>query len=375
MMQNTTSPAGIAGQKVINVDGDMLLSMNKCSDFEADRQVMKGLFDLENAPNNITDEEPNDKGDVLTLNKEFYTASELLNMGITEIPMLVDGLIHKVGLAAIAGSSDTGKSTFLRNLCLNVCAGNDEFLGFKLNTEHKSAIYVSTEDDGYATAISPKKQNKRLGISPEKADNLRFVFDSYNLISKLEAMLSDKRADIIVIDAFSDIYDGGINDVNQVRCFLDTYYRLANKYKCLVMFLHHCGKHTDDKIPSKHNLIGSQGFEGKMRLVLELRNDLADTNYKHLCCVKGNYLPADSKNESYKLKFTEDLTFEYTGERVPFGHLKKNDDDDSDRQKYELVKQLQTDGKSTREIAEIIGYKSAGSVSKLIQRMETKESA
>ena len=96
-------------------------------------------------------------------------------------------------------------------------------------------------------------------------------------------------------------------------------------------------------MPSKHNLLGSQAFEAKMRLVLELRSDISDVTYKHLCCVKGNYLSAEYKSESIKLHFSDHLTFKETGERV-----------------YE-------------QIAKKLGYKDKSSVTKLIQSYENKK--
>ena len=42
------------------------------------------------------------------------------------------------------------------------------------------------------------------------------------------------------------------------------------------------------------------------------RNDITDVTCKHLCCVKGNYLAADYKSESIKLRFSEHLTFKET---------------------------------------------------------------
>jgi len=61
--------------------------------------------------------------------------------------------------------------------------------------------------------------------------------------------------------------------------------------------------------PSKEHLLGSQGFEAKMRTVIELRKDYEfPDKYRNLCIVKGNYLSEKYKNESYKFTFHEDLT-------------------------------------------------------------------
>ena len=75
------------------------------------------------------------------------TGEMLLNQNIKEIPTLLEPLLPKSGLVCLAGSSDTGKSAFLRQLAMSACAGLKTFLGMRLNAEHHSAIYVSTEYD------------------------------------------------------------------------------------------------------------------------------------------------------------------------------------------------------------------------------------
>ena len=298
------------------------------------------------------------------------SAMDLLNRRIENIPCLVDPFLQKVGLACIAGSSDTGKSSLLRYLCMCIVSGETDFLGFNIQAKHKRAIYVSTEDDETAIAYLLNKQNRDMQVDPSMTQELRFIFDTDNLLQALDKLLSESPADIVCIDAFTDLYGRSMNESNQVRTFLNEYSQLAQKHQCLIMFLHHCGKRTEDGEPSKHNLLGSQAIEAKMRLVMELRNDITDTDLKHLCIVKGNYLPAEYKKESYQLRFTENMTFINTGERVPFENLSKVED--AGKQKYDLIKMYQTQGYTTGEIAEKVGYKSKGSVSKIIRKFENK---
>lgn len=296
-------------------------------------------------------------------------ASEMLSNPIEKIPCLVEPFLQKEGLACLAGGSDTGKSSFLRNLSMCIAGGKDDFLGFKINAVHRRAIYVSSEDGENSTNSLINKQNNDLQLEPSQLEGLLFVFDTFNLLDKLDKMLTEQPVDIIVIDAFADVFgDGNSNDIAQVRAFLNGFSQLAQKYKCLILFLHHCGKGKEDLRPSKNSLLGSQGIEAKMRLVLLLTNDHAEANIRHLCIVKGNYLPEDAKNESYKLRFTENMVYENTGERVPFDDLKQKGD--VDREKYLKAKELRDKGKKMEEIAKIIGYKNKGSVSKLLKKYD-----
>lgn len=295
----------------------------------------------------------------------YSTATDLLLRDTEEIPCLVEPILPRTGIVAIAGASDTGKSALLRQLSIDVCTNNN-FLNFPINARYRRAIYVSTEDDETAVSYLLNKQNKELLLHPDELSELIFLFNTENLIANLDKLLSEKPADLVVVDCFTDIYSRSMNQANEVRTFLTQFSQLANKYQCLVMFLHHTGKGREGDYPSKNNLLGSQAFEAKMRAVFELRNDLADDTKKHLCIVKGNYLPADFKKESYVLDFSENLVFRNTGDRCMFDLLVKNDDAKKDQ--YEKILSMKEAGYSYSQIALELGIKSRGTISKIVNR-------
>jgi len=299
-------------------------------------------------------------------NSLFTSAEDLLNMNIEEIPCLVEPFLQKIGLACISGTSDAGKSSFLRQLCMCVASGKSHFLDFEIKAKHNRAIFVSTEDDKQATAFCLRKQNKDLELEHSKLKGLEFIYDTENLLVELDKKLTANPADIVVIDAFSDLYANEMNQSNRVRAFLNSYLQLAIKHECLMLFLHHTGKGKQDLEPHKDNMLGSQGIEAKMRLVIELKADKSNVHLRHLCIVKGNYLPKEYKSESFQLLFTDNMTFEDTGERIPFENLAKVDD--AGVQKYEIIKAFQAQGFNTDEIAEKMGYKHRSSVTRIINQ-------
>ena len=284
-------------------------------------------------------------------NNNFFVSGEvLLQMGITDIPYLVDPLLPQAGVVSVAGSSDIGKSSFLRQLGCAIATKRPEFLGYTISARYNRVIYVSTEDDKSAMAYLLHKQNID-GLAPSEYKNISFVFDTDNLVQKLDAELKSNPADCVIIDTFTDIYGGDMNVSNKVRNFLTSYSTLANRHSCLFIFLHHTGKRTEDLAPSKNNLLGSQGFEAKMRLVIELRKDKTIPEHRHMCIVKGNYLPAEFKEQSYKLYFDDNMRFSNTGERVPFDRLINNTADDlSSRPEYIEAVRLRNEGMSIRAI-------------------------
>ena len=301
-----------------------------------------------------------------TFRKYLVNGFDMLQTTTQQMDYLMSPLLPRVGMAALVGSSDSGKSTLLRGLAMAISSGAKHYLGFELQPKYHSAIYVSTEDDAAAIGALMQRQLEELCTPKEAYATLDFIFDTDNLVANLEAMLEDKPRDLVIVDAFADLYTGPMNENNRVRSFLNTFSQLAMKYNTLVIFLHHTGKRTESLAPSKHNAIGSQGFEAKMRLLMELRQDPERHDIRHLCIVKGNYLPSEYKHDSFELRFTPALNFEATGERVPFGLLKERNEERDER--AEQARALRDEGMTLQQIAEVLGYKSPQSVSNLLNK-------
>lgn len=298
------------------------------------------------------------------------TGEQLLAGGFTTESKLLDPILQSVGLACLAGSSDTGKSAFLRQLAIAIATKKKQFLGFGLNAKHNSAICVVTEDGKCDVASLLHRQKS---VDPScSLNNLRFLFsgdfESSTLIQELDSSLSQKPADIVIIDAFGDVYPDDLKDTSKIRGFLTPLQRLAERHKCLILFLHHTSKRSEEKPPNKNNLLSGQGFEGKVRLLLEFRKDPTREHYRHLCVTKGNYLSSKDKTHSYVLWFDEQsLTFTNTNERASFDSLTSGTPDTY--QKYLSVKQLKEQGKTHEEAAKIMGC-TKGTISKFLQKGE-----
>ena len=305
-----------------------------------------------------------------TFRKYLVNGFDMLQTTTEQMDYLMAPLLPRVGMAALVGSSDSGKSTLLRGLAMAVASGAKRYLGFELQPKHHSAIYVSTEDDATAVGALMQRQIEELYTPKEAYATLDFIFDTDNLIENLEAMLEDKPRDLVIVDAFADLYTGPMNENNRVRSFLNIFSQLAIKHNTLIIFLHHTGKRTESLAPSKHNAIGSQGFEAKMRLMMELRPDPTRYDIRHLCVVKGNYLPSEYKHDSFELRFTPSLNFEATGERVPFSMLKERniEREEAEAERLALVQSLRDEGKSYREIAEMTEM-SKSAVHRLLEKV------
>lgn len=281
----------------------------------------------------------------------FLSALDLYDLDTEAIPKLLHPYLQKVGLASLVGSSDSGKSTFLRQLSLSIALKQESFLGFKLDCKYNKVVYVSTEDDSNAVSYAIRKQVNRLAEENENLQkdllgNLEFIFETEDLYNNLKYKIENDPVDLIVIDAFTDVFSKELNSNIQVRQFLNEYDKLAKSHGCLILFLHHIGKNTTRYSPSKDSIIGSQAFEAKMRVVLELRPNRYDNKLKDLWVLKGNFIDSKLKAKSNVLEMDENLLFYNTGEK---SEKVQNSKKSNPLLKEEVLK-LASEGLSSRKI-------------------------
>jgi RecA-family ATPase len=286
----------------------------------------------------------------------FWARSdELLAQDITGVPMLVDGLFLRTGLAGIVGASDTGKSMFARQLAIDIATGAESFLNYRLRLQHGSAIYVASEDSRDATAYLLKKQWR----GPANG-NVRCLFadECDERISPLIAdSLSHERADLVVIDTWGDLFafdakpGASNNDETPVRRLLAEYKRLATEFGCLIHFVAHTRKGGSKEAPHRDHTSGSGALERKLRCQLHLASvparaieglcpDLKGVDLRALTITKANYLPKDRKDvisllqwdgngfrfEDTKRTTKLDIFGEYLSDNAP----KKKEDENSE---------------------------------------------
>lgn len=316
-------------------------------EFETEKLQQSGIEPLQVTKTPKSDEKKEDYN--------FSSALELYNLNTQEIPKLLDPFFQKIGLASLVGTSDSGKSTFLRQLSISIALNLEKFSGFTLNSNTNKVIYVSTEDDPSAISYSLRKQvdfflKEDKTIDSNLLNNLKFIFETDDLLKNLSKRLEQEPVDLIIIDAFTDVFSKELNANTQVRQFLNDYDKLAKKHNCLILFLHHIGKNTLRATPSKDSIIGSQAFEAKMRVVVELRPNQYRQNLKDLWVLKSNFLDSSHKTKSYVLEVNENMIFSSTGERTSNNQNSKS----SNPKILEKVLELHAQGLTIRKIEETL---------------------
>lgn len=275
--------------------------------------------------------------------------------------------LSRKGISVIYGSSDTGKSKLMLQLCMEIVHKKENFLGYDLKPKHHRALFISAEDndDDFERVLEMQKDL----IDQKYAQNFCIIFGAENIEDKVQGFLRQFPVDLIVVDCFTDVYAKDINDNSAIRRYYIEFDKIINAHGCQVIFIHHSGKNKEYGPPNKGNSVGAQSITSKPRFVMELRNESReDPDVRQLWITKANNLGSSEKRRSIELKFDETvLRFTPTGKRHP---IVEDEPEKAYSNRPELFKaayKLKVEGKTYDQIKSVLGFSSKGSVSKLIQ--------
>ena len=311
----------------------------------------------------------------------LYKGSEIFSKPKPRTHWLVEKRIPYGSLSALVGESGTGKSTFLSQLAISIIKRDRTFLGYNLSTRSKKVLYVSTED---GLAFTHERLSKQLGYSEDMfssdgilinqdpyLSNIWFLFDNKDVIKSITELLETESIDLVIVDAYSDVFEEDMNHANKVRQFLTEYGKLADQYGCAILFMHHFGKGIRTK--AKHKILGSAGFEQKMRSILSLDRK---EDQSFLKTVKNNYLSHDEGNSADHLLLGDDLLFtkiayfDSGAERAP----KRTKLDILLEDHHEVLIEVQNGNLSYKDAIDLLNEQgitvSDGTMSKAIKRLE-----
>lgn len=244
--------------------------------------------------------------------KVVQSAREIAQRQIPENRFIWGKFLVTNSLNAIVGSSGVGKSNFFRGIGLAFANGDKEYLGLPIYPVHKKVLIISSEDNADSlTAIYQDFHN--IEENDPAYDNLYFITDIQNLLNgngptELESILKELKIDLLLIDAFSDVFNGqSSNDTNQVRKFMTYFNQLGEKYSYTTVFLHHFNKKGHDLDGQRiKSIMGSDGFLQKVRsLVLMTKTRNSETIELRLG--KANRATNKNLKEVLKIKFKEGM--------------------------------------------------------------------
>ena len=258
-----------------------------------------------------------------TQEKDIFSLRELLEMDITDAPCLWNPFFRDIGVHALVGEPDSGKSLFCLQLALTIAYGKDQFLGYPLNLKYRKSIFIETEDDQKEVARRVKKQVNGLGFGFPIDDNFIFwtaditdIGSKKNIFNRLRVMLDKNPVDLIVVSSFGDVFLGSDSNANiQMRDTVNHFFAIAKEYENLILLIHHINKSQYNKNPTQAGIQGGSGFTQKIRLAAHLSNG---NDNRYFSISKGNHIPRDIKRNAVSLKLDEQyLFFKNTGEMIP----------------------------------------------------------
>jgi RecA-family ATPase len=217
----------------------------------------------------------------------------------SEQHFLIENIIPAGELSAVVGNSEAGKTQFCFQLAATVAAGEKAFLGLPIHTNSNKVLIVATED-------SPS--NIKMRFKGLLADKHKKLAPNIDLVTEVEedpanvidTLLQEETYGLIIVDTWTDLYTGEMNQNNDVRKFLGSYKRLAARYGCAIVFVHHFGKASAGKAKTKHHILGSQAFEAKMRSVVCLETTEKGKD-RRMFLLKANLINEQKKRASQLL--------------------------------------------------------------------------
>lgn len=239
----------------------------------------------------------------------FRSASELEGKDVPPRLWLVDDLIPQRVVTSLYGDGGTGKSLLALQLAVAVATGG-RWLG--RSTIGGPVVFLTAEDDQdelhrRLAAVVAQQQ-----VTFADLDRLTFrslagedallatadgsrsgVIVPSDLHDELDAVLSDQKPALLVLDTLADLFPGNENDRAQVTQFVGILIGLAIRHDCAVLLLAH---------PSRSGMAsgggdgGSTAWNGKVRSRLYLERVLIDgeepdTNARKLTNKKANLGP------------------------------------------------------------------------------------
>lgn len=302
-----------------------------------------------------------------------FTADQLISIGKQETPFLIERLLpHKV-IGLLVGESDVGKSLFYLNLALAIVSGKDDFVGLKINPVHRRVLIVSTEDDENAVGRRIIKQLAGEELSPKAQKSLVVYTDKREIYKKLEVELKTHKYDLLVIDSFSDFFEGDLKSSSSVRQFLEKFKAMIIDHGLTVLVVHHLGKTANRSI--KNRILGSVGIEGLSRNVFSLEKPGQMAHLRKLMVIKGNYVSESEKNSPMILAFNEDtLTYSVSDEEISTvieSQEKQKPGRKGDPVRNAKIMKLASEGMKQEDIAKEVGLHKS-SVCRIIKQNTIK---
>ncbi len=179
---------------------------------------------------------------------DFINGSQISNDKV--IDWLIPDLMQRNSVSVLYGAKGT-KKTFLAMYMAYCFANGLEVLNNK--PSHTRVAYLGFEDPQQISYRLPSF-NKYFGVE-ECSYNFRVVSDllkfppyedEEGLLSRAKLEILAERNDFMVVDVLDKTFVGDENSAVVMRASIDQFSRVASKFKCTILVLHHTTQNTSN---------------------------------------------------------------------------------------------------------------------------------
>lgn len=201
----------------------------------------------------------------------FEDVSEFLGEPLEQVPVLIDGLLHRGHVMGIIGSAGIGKSWMLIELAVSIATGG-WWMGYKC--ERGKVLFVNPEIDGPNLRNRIRAVCQLMGVSGEDLGhrlqvlNLRGQAIAVDGVRAALAGMGEFSA--ILLDSIYMLSDADENAASEVKGLFADLMGLANDHNASVIFSHHTGKGVSGARSAKDRARGSSVFVGAPDTMLTL---------------------------------------------------------------------------------------------------------
>ncbi len=196
-----------------------------------------------------------------SLRKSLIWNDDLVENAPDYTEFLVPDLLTEDELFLLAASPRAGKSLMAMTLAKAV-AGGEQFLGRPCT--QGTVIYVKCEDSHTKIKEREIAQGWGKGLPVAWLDDFKL-----SNMAELEELVQELDPRLIVLDTLSRIKDSNISESSaEMSQLLDPLQKMANKYGCCVVLVHHTGKisaENMDKVDIFDTIRGSSAIRAVCR--------------------------------------------------------------------------------------------------------------
>lgn len=228
-------------------------------------------------------------------NSESYVANGVValtklidrNKKEPPIPFIWSG-IKKGSFGFIFGPSKSGKTIFAENLAMSLAANLDTFLGMPITKDNYKVLFISLEEYWQnrteRNSIQTDLLNNKLGSNTWLENYLVIDEQVPRLIAtdedweKLENMIIESKANVVIIDSLSRLYQGVIEDSSVAKKVSLKLRELTDKLKITLIVIHHTPKQNGKAI-TQDSLAGSRILAQEADFIIGINRSCDNKRY------------------------------------------------------------------------------------------------